>query len=384
MPNFSPPSASPPPGPNAGQILLLQQAQQLASLTDQCKTLTTMLAAAAAAGRGPKRPKTPEQKRLLGLTLREFCRQSYLPDRHHAPKGPTAELAEATLDKLRAALGRDVLVAETDHGMLRRLQAWLAARVAGGMSPATANLHLRQLRAIWNHAARWQWTDAGKRWRTIKPPPPMPFFPEAELEVNAWTPEELSLIEARARKLTGEVGGLPADVFWAAWALVIQKIGCRITAMMMARRDDYDRDARAILLRRENQKQKRDQRIALPPSACAAVERLLAAYDGERIFGCWPFDPPNKTTGRRHWRVLTQHFERLLVEPAGLTLQKGVKTRQFRRTAATIVDEQGGNAQELLGHASGKTTERYKDRKRRPICRQSLLIPDADRQQRLF
>jgi integrase len=139
-----------------------------------------------------------------------------------------------------------------------------------------------------------------------------------------------------------------------------------------------------LLLRRENQKQHKDQRIALPARAALAVQKLLDCHQSPEIFGCWPYDPPLPKTGRRKWKILCKHFCDRLVAPAGLTLAKGVKTKMFRRTAATIVAENGGNAQELLGHASPKTTERYKDRRRRPVCRQSLLIGDASPQRLLF
>ena len=336
------------------------------------------------AGDGGKRtPPNPERSRLRALAVRDFCKKHYLPERNHDAKGPTAELATSLVDRLEESAGRDLLVKELAILELRRFRAWLAKRVAAGtLRPATANRHLRQLRAIWNHAARWQWAESGRKWRAIKRPPPMEFFPEQEPDVDAWTPEEEASIERQARLQKGLVGGVPADVFWTAWALVMGKIGCRITAMMSAKRSDYDPLHKALLLRRENQKQKKDQRIALPPRAAAAVERLLAAHEHERIFGCWPFDPPVKATGRPKWKVLAKHFEQRLVIPAGLSLAKGVKTRQFRRSAATICEENGGNAQELLGHSSRATTERYKDRKRRPICRQSLCIPDGGQPQR--
>jgi integrase len=179
------------------------------------------------------------------------------------------------------------------------------------------------------------------------------------------------------------VGDVAADAWWTAWVLVAARLGCRITAQMLVERHDYDPQSRSLLLRRENQKQKRDQRIALPPRAAEAVERLLAAHHDPLIFP-WPHDPPLKN-GRRKWKTLSAHLVKRLLTPSGLSLPKGVKTRQFRRTAATIVAENGGNAQELLGHSSPRTTERYKDRRRRPICRQSLCIPDGTApQKRLF
>jgi integrase len=336
-------------------------------------------------GRGPGK-ENPQRARQRALTLKTFVQEKYLTERRHPPQGPTATLAMASIDQLSKAIGREPLLRDLCYPTLETFRTFLQARIAAGLSPATANLHLRQLRAIWNHAARWQRTAGGRKWRAVRPAE-MTFFAEAEPDVVAWTAAELDAIEQQARTLTGAVGKekVPADVFWTAWVLVLRSLGCRITAMMLCERQDYDPTCRALLLRRENQKQHQDQRIALPPRAAAAVERLLQCHGSGRIFGCWPFEPPDKGTGRPKWRVLVKHFSRRLVVPAGLKLPRGVKTRQFRRTAATILEEHGGNAQELLGHADRKTTERYKDRRRRPICRQSLLMPEAaSPQKRIF
>jgi integrase len=332
------------------------------------------------------RPANPERASIRGMTLRRFCQEKYLPERNHAPRGPTAELTAELLERFQACFGRELLVKELAVGTLRQFHCWLAGKIGGGLSPATANLRLRQLRAIWNHAARWQWLDNGRRWHAVRRPPPMEFFPERDPEVDAWTPAQLAAIEAQARSLAGDVPGtaVPNKIFWTAWTLVFCSLGSRVTATMLTRRGDYDAKARALLLRKEHQKQKQDQRIALPPRAALAVEQLLACHQQENIFGCWPFDPPIRATGRHKWKILTKHFVRLLLDPIGLKLPKGVKTRQFRRTAATMCEENGGNAQELLGHADRKTTDRYKDRKRKPICRQSLFIPQASPQRTLF
>jgi len=356
--------------------------------------LALLLAGRGGGGKKSKGPADPEKRRQRGMTLEQFTAEEYLPGKNHLATGATAEIAGETLQKVRACFHRSICVKEITGGLIDRFRNWLAAQVQGKkFSPATGNKHLRQLRAIYSYAARR---------RLIRLPPPIDFLEEVEADVTAWTPDELARIEAAARALPGTlppcklkpmgvigpmgpITPIPACVFWTAWILVLQKLGCRITAMMLCRRDDYDPDARTLLLRRENQKQRRAQRIALPPRAAEAVERLLASHGLPRIFGCWPFDPP-LPGGRRHWKVLAQHFDRLLVIPAGLTLAKGVKTRQFRRSAATIVEEYGGNAQELLGHASRKTTERYlsRDPKRRKICRQSLCIPDGAPAQRVL
>lgn len=343
--------------------------------------LPALLTLAAAMGSGPKKPISPEKRermRLRGTTLASYARDHFFPERNHNPTGATALLTCNALARLAECYGREITLRESTAGMMNDFRNWMARQISAGTTygPVTANKHLRHLRSLLNHAARN---------RLIRRVPPINFIAEPDHDVEAWNPHELELIEEQARQQVGMVGDVPAALFWTAWALVAEKIGCRITAQMLTRRRDYDPVGRILLLRRSTQKQKKDQRVALTPRAAEAVEKLLAAHAHEEIFGSWPYDPPLKS-GTHKWKVLAKHFEDQLVTPAGLKLNKGVKTRQFRRSAATIVHEAGGNAQELLGHASPKTTELYlsKDPKRRKVCRQSLLIPDASPQKLLF
>jgi len=377
--------------PSAGQLLLLQQAQQNAALAEQCKALADLLrekeqaiqerdkqlAGLAVRSGMPPDPGwgDPEKEKLRGLYLEQYAWEHYLPGTNHTTSSAVAEITHDLFTKINACFAEKPLLRDVRDSWVETFRNWLASQIGPRFKTPTANKYLRQLRAIYNYAVRK---------KVLRSLSPIDFLEENEPEINAWTPEENARVEEQARKQTGMVGPVPASVFWTAWALVFQKLGSRVTATMLSGRKDYDPGERALTLIRRNQKQKRDQRIILPTRAAAAVERLLAAHDHELIFGVWPFDPPVKKDGRRKWKVLSKHFEERLVKPAGLELQKGVKTRQLRRTAATICDENGGNPQELLGHSSPKTTELYKDKRRRRACRQSFFIPDADPQLTLF
>ena len=145
--------------------------------------------------------------------------------------------------------------------------------------------------------------------------------------------------------------------------------------MMKAERGDFQNGV--FWLKRKNQKQKRDQKIELPRRSCAAIEDLLALHDQPRIFP-WPFDAP-KPGKRSTWKTFFKHFEKHLIKPAGLVLQSGVKTRQFRRTAATLIDDAGGNAQEHCDHStSAVTRSAYIPHDRVKVTRQSRLIPEPE------
>ncbi|MFA7254111.1 MAG: phage integrase SAM-like domain-containing protein [Patescibacteria group bacterium] len=377
----------PDPLQHPGQLLLLQQAQQIQNLTEQCKTLAAMLAAGGSRGGGPGTGQAkkidPRKAALRATPLADYCTSKYLPGRGHSPTSETADLALraiAVLSEYCAPLSASPpTLADVRPSLLDGFREWLVEQVAAGRWRAqTANKFLRHLRSVYNYAARK---------RLIRPMPPLELLPEEDPIVEAWSPEDLAKQEDQARRLDGCVRcgewTIPRSTWWTAWTLVFSRTGGRKNVVMLSERSDYDRNDKAILLRKENQKQKKDQRIALPPRAAAAVEKLLDSHGDVKIFP-WPFDPPSRKNGKRKWKVLDSHFERLLLTPCGLKLPKNVKTRQYRRTAATLVDDAGGNPQELLGHRHASTTERYKDRRRKKICRQSLCIPDPSPQLTLF
>ena len=171
-------------------LLLLNSLQNNATRSQRVDTsdLAGLLLLAQMLSQGrpsrPSGPRTPERSQLRRMTLRAFVRDCYLPERNHRPTGPTAELAGGTLDRLHDAMRREILVGELSVTSLRQFRNWLTMRIANGLSPATANIHLRQLRAIWNHAARCQWTAKGTKWRAIKRPPKIDFFQEAPIRIG--------------------------------------------------------------------------------------------------------------------------------------------------------------------------------------------------------
>lgn len=358
-------------GSSIAPLLLLDLLARTRTAQPQQPSLAglAILLAAAAGGTNPPDPRDAKRllrkKKLKAVGLRQWVTEVYLPAKHLTATDATSVLMRDCLARFEASMGRPATLFDCRVTSVDRFRQWLAGEVQEGrIRPATANKHLRHLRALVNYAAHK---------RLVRRLPAVEFLPEAPPEVNAWTPQEILRLKEAARNLTGTVAGVPAAVWWTAWIEVLSSVGSRITATMLAKRTDYS--GGALLLRRENQKQKKDQRLALPPRAAAAVERLLASHDGLLIFP-WPHDPGWPSRPRK-WKCLMNHFQRLIVRPAGLTLEKGVKSRQFRRTVATLIDERGGDAQKLLGHGSPKTTERYKDRRRMPVCREALRLSES-------
>ena len=63
----------------------------------------------------------------------------------------------------------------------------------------------------------------------------------------------------------------------------------------------------------------------------------LAAHDHDLIWP-WPHDPP-RAGFPRNYKTLFAHVRRRLLIPCALNLPPGVVTKQYRRTAITMVDE---------------------------------------------
>ncbi len=303
------------------------------------------------------------QRRMRGLDLVAYAK-AYMVEK--ALCDSTRSLVADCLGHISRAKGLVWVKSLTTELLYEMRDYFLGLIAEGEISPATANKHLRQLQAIANHAASDRLVSMVRFRKFLIEPRPNP---------TAWTLEQYDKIEAAARKVTGSVGNVLAAVWWLAWWLTISRAGCRVSAMMLARRTDYEN--KILWLRAENQKQDQDQRIALGPHSCRAIEDLLAAHDDERLFP-WPHDEvkPGKKT---NWKTLYKHFQKHLLDPCGIKLPRGIKTRMCRRTAATIVNESGGSGQRLCGHSSDRITKKhYIPRNRVPVTRDALLIPDFD------
>jgi len=307
---------------------------------------------------------TDRQKALRSLQVREFVRNHYLAVKRLKPR--TVKLVNALLGHLARCRGQ-TFVRDLGDELLRELRDYFLGLIADKeCGTANANKNLRQLKAIVNRAAE----EGLLRRRT---------------EFNAWLPEETPEPKAldrteywrigqAAQAVSGFVGTVPGCIWWFAWYQVMSRAGNRLTALMLAPRGDYEHGV--LRLRAENQKQHEEQRIQLPDYVAAAVEELLAAHDEPRLFA-WPYDAvkPGQEPG---WQTLLRHFKKKILKPAGIELRKGVVTKVFRQTAATVVESLGGSGTKLCGHSGRAVTKKhYLDpRQSTPITREALLIPE--------
>ena len=231
------------------------------------------------------------------MTIPDYAERHWSREsRGRGVEGSTSALANDLANHLRRWRGAVPLKSLTAE-LCQEFRDYFLDLVPHELKERTANKYLRVLRAIGNHAAK-----QGLLRKVIF----NNWFPEPELEPQAWTPEELRRILQAARNVPGSVGKkakngyeIPAAVWWYAWARAIMFLGCRVTAMMKAERGDFQNGV--FWLKRKNQKQKRDQKIELPRRSCAAIEDLLALHDrrGSSPGPSTPQSPASGPPGKR-------------------------------------------------------------------------------------
>lgn len=148
-----------------------------------------------------------------------------------------------------------------------------------------------------------------------------------------------------------------------ALILLIYSAGLRCSEVVRLRPEDFDRDRGLIFIR--GGKGRKDRYTLLSRRALDAVERVLAA---RRQASPWLF--PGTRPDRPMSTRTVQHVIERARHRAGI--QKPVTPHTLRHSFATHLLEAGTDLryiQELLGHASSRTTEIYTHVSRRELGR---------------
>ena len=183
----------------------------------------------------------------------------------------------------------------------------------------------------------------------------------------AWTRPEMERLLAVCAKQKGDVCGVPANLWWHSLHIVALDTGTRLGAMLKAEWVDVNLDRATILFRGRTQKNKRGQVHPLRPEA---VQELGLIREPQRKL-VWPLP--------YHRSNVTYHYKKLLSE-AGLPYGRSDMFHKLRKTAATWFEKAGGNATELLGHASRKhTKDSYLDESQIERPHPASLLPALGR-----
>lgn len=248
----------------------------------------------------------------------------------------TIRLYRHSIAAFEVTLGREGTTADLVDD---NLDDHMARLVNAGLAVATANKDYAQITTIWRFANRNRLVDT---WPNVRP------YPEPERVPLGWMPSDLLKLFLAIREEPGTICSAPASLWWKTLILVLLDCGERIGAIRQLTRDSIQ--GNCLLVSAGFRKGKtRDKLFALQPETMESLKILLMAHRRKELF---PWDMCETYIYNRYKAILAR---------AGLSVDRRSKFHRIRRTVASAVKNQGGDATAAMDHASSKTTQRYLD-----------------------
>lgn len=272
----------------------------------------------------------PEEGDLLYIMENE-----YFPARSRIASANTERQYKYTSTRYSTFLGRRATLEDLSD---RSVGKWMRSMRDEGMAMATINGYVTKLRAFWNWCAKK---------RMVELFPTIEDFPEPQRIPDSYTEEEYRRLVAAAATMEGEIHGVPASAWYYALHLVAIDCGERCSAMLSLEWRHYDPGDATLEAPAEIRKGGRKPMLyRLKRKTVAALEPLRATGD-KKMF---PF-PWHISTFYKRYRKLLKLAD-LPYVPHKSGLQK------VRRTFASHIEANGGNATAALGHSARRVTEK--------------------------
>jgi len=269
------------------------------------------------------------------MTLYELF-ELYARKRLRVASPHTTRLYRHSIAAFEVTMGRQ---ATTNDLIDDNLDDHMARLVNAGLAVATANKDYAQITTIWRFANRNRLVDT---WPNVRP------YPEPERVPLGWMPADLHKLFLAIREEPGTICSAPACLWWKTLILVLLDCGERIGAIRQLTRDSIQ--GNCLLVSAGFRKGKtRDKLFALEPETMESLKVLLMSHRRKELF---PWDMCQTYVYTRYKKIL---------ERAGLSVDRRSKFHRIRRTVASAVKNQGGDATAAMDHANSKTTQRYLD-----------------------
>ena len=214
--------------------------------------------------------------------------------------------------------------------------------------PATINKELRSIRVAVHTAHEWEY---------IPKVPKFPFVKETKKLATYVLPEHFGKIYGRcdAARFPRSVPGVSAGAWWRALLTFLFMTGWRIAQTLALEWSDVDLTEGTAITRGDDNKGKRDSKIALHPVVVEHLRKIRPTDLG--VYPVFPWD----VTRRRLWEEF-QHIQAMAeVLPPDWMRIEHYGFHDLRRGFATLnADKLTPDAlQALMQHQDYQTTQRY-------------------------
>jgi integrase len=275
-------------------------------------------------------PRGEERARRAAMTLETFFTEHYLT--YVTPRKRSWQRDEELYRlRIRAALGPKRLTELTRQ----QAQALHTAVLAEGLSPASADHHLKLLRQMLNLAVVWGMLEKN-------PVAGVPLF-------NADNKVERYLDDAQLQGLL-QVLQTDANRTVCRIALFLLSTGCRLNEALRATWAQVDRDRRVWRIPASNSKSKKVRSVPLNDSALEVLAELDTKGKFEHLF-------VNEET-KKPYTTIMKVWSRLRTK-AGVP---HLRLHDLRHQYASFLVNSGRTlyeVQQILGHSDPKVTQRY-------------------------
>jgi site-specific recombinase XerD len=285
----------------------------------------------------PKNLRTGPSRQFLEAdvngSLEQLFQEHYLPAKPKISSPHTITQYGRSLRKFTEFLGHTATLADLSD---KTLGQFLRHRLDAGVCARTVNGEAKQIKAIWNWAAKKH---------LVTEFPTIGKLAEPEIIPRAWTREELEALIAACRRCKGTIAGVPAAGYWLAFHLMLWDSGERTGAMRALTWSMLDRKSGHLTVPAEIRKGRHKAMVYRLKPATLAVLDQIELPRRELIFPC---DSP---------QAFHVKYRRLIIAAGLPYVARKSGPQKMRRTFASFVTAAGGDATAALRHSTRRVTE---------------------------
>lgn len=268
--------------------------------------------------------------------------EHYLSVSTQITKTTTREHYWRSLRQFAAYLDREPTTLDlTDDNLC----GFMLATVNSGHAHGTANQRMKQLRALWEWAARRRMVEQFPTFRKLVEPEPDPV---------AWKPEQLKTLFDACSRQVGWIGPHKAATWWLSLHWWLYDSGERASATFSLERDWVDLEGCTVRVpSRVRKGGRKSMTYRIRPQTANLFREMMRTPSDSGLM--WD----------RSWKDWQSFYKRYrkVVTDAGLPwVTRRTGLHKMRVTVFTMIEANGGNATLFARHANRSTTEAYIDR----------------------
>lgn len=271
--------------------------------------------------------------------IKDVFEQEYLPSNLRITSKSTIRHYDITIRQLSEYLGRPCTLADLSDGNCTRFCRWLQEHKK--VSSQTIAQRMNYLRAFWRWCARERYVEKWPNFQTAPSEKPLP---------RAWTIQNIAKLMEAAAQTKGYVTCIPAGIWWFNLHRFAWETGERKTAMLSARWNDVDTERCLVEIPAKYRKGK-----------CKGMLYTISQELMEDLVAMRPGDEPRLFPWASSEATFYNQYAKIL-KRAGLPSDHKSKIHRMRKSFASHLEANGGDATQALGHSRRTvTSESYLD-----------------------